>query len=97
VTLILNCRIARYVEAISKTLGENRLCSLRPLFREYLFFWLIVAFVVLGSVCSVPPRRVSYYPGTDAIMGENIALTIAIVGKEAHLGVARSVRNLVLR
>jgi hypothetical protein len=48
-----------------KTLGENRLCSSRPLFRECLLFSPVVAFVVLGSVCSVPPCRVSRYAGTD--------------------------------
>ena len=39
--------------------------SSRLLFREYLFFWPIVGFVVLGSVGGVPSRRVSRYAGTD--------------------------------
>jgi hypothetical protein len=35
--------------------------------REYIVFLPVVAFVVLGSVCSVPPRRVSRYAGTDVM------------------------------
>lgn len=30
-----------------------------------MFFWPRDEVVVLGDVCSVPPRRASRYPGTD--------------------------------
>jgi hypothetical protein len=39
--------------------------SSRLLFREHLFFWPIVGFVVLGTVSGVLSRRVSRYAGTD--------------------------------
>jgi hypothetical protein len=39
--------------------------SSRLLFREHLFFWPIVGFVMFGSVGGVPSRRVSRYSGID--------------------------------
>ena len=51
-----------------KRLGENRLDSFRLLFREFVYLQPVVAFVVMGSVCGVPPRRVSRYAGTDVTL-----------------------------
>jgi hypothetical protein len=47
---------------------SNSFCSSRLLSRESAIFKPVVAFVVLGSVCGVPPRRVSRYAGTDIRM-----------------------------
>jgi hypothetical protein len=48
-----------------KMLEDTRLCSLEPLFWEYLLFWPFVVFVVLESVCGVLPCRVFRYTEMD--------------------------------